>query len=232
MRLEVGCSGATLQVITGSIRTVGDLAYAEGVGVHELSAVVLVVVTGWTLANDFVDGLAHHDESSTQTMRPVDAVAPAAQFGLVVFAAFVMLGVTSEYTRDTIRTTLRVVPKRWPMLVVIATVGATVTAVAGFAAVVVSGVLVKQCCTAPRSRAVDAGTGRQAALIIALDGILVAGIAAIVRNSVATLFATNPAARGDFGSSGARVGLDPVRAAGALRAGDPNLYQRAWAPWC
>jgi ABC-2 type transport system permease protein len=189
------------------------------------SAVVLVVATAWTLANDFTYGLAHGDRPSAATMRPVDAVAPAVQFGLVVFAAFAMLGVTSEYTGGTIRTTLRAVPQRWPMLAAKATVSATVAAVAGFGAVAVSGVLAQvvlegHLAAGPSTLA----TAARAALIIALNAVFIAGVAAIVRNSVATLVASILTLVATLALPARVSAWTPSGAAGALLAGDPDVY--------
>jgi ABC-2 type transport system permease protein len=189
------------------------------------SAVIVVLATAWTLANDFTYGLAHGDRSSTATMRAVEAVAPAVQFGLVAFAAFVMVGVTSEYTGGTIRTTFLAVPQRWPMLAAKATVSATVAAVTGFGAVAVSGVLTKTVLAGHLSGGPSTlVTAARAALIIALDAVLVAGVAAIVRNSVGTLVTSILLLVVTLTLPERVSAWTPSGAAGALLTGDPTVY--------
>jgi ABC-2 type transport system permease protein len=193
-----------------------------------VAAIIVVVVTVWTLANDFSYDLAHGDRPSSDTMRSVDAVAPALQFGLVVFAAFVMVGVTSEYTGGTIRTTLLAVPQRWPMLAAKATVSATVAALTGFAVVALAGALAD----AVLQGHLAAGpstltTAARAALVIALDAVLVVGVAATLRNSVGTLVASMLLLVATLALPARVSAWTPSGAAGTLLAGDPDVYPAA-----
>jgi ABC-2 type transport system permease protein len=188
-------------------------------------AVVLLLATAWTLANDFTYGLMHGDRGASDTMRPVDAVAPALQLGLLVFAAFVMLSVTSEYAGATIRTTLRAVPQRWPMLAAKTAVSASIAAVTGFVAVALANMFaefVLKGHVAPGPSALV--TASRAGLIIALDSALVVGLGAVIRNSVGTLVASMLLLLATSALPARMSAWTPSGAAGAVLTGDPNLY--------
>jgi len=151
-------------------------------------AFVLICATAWTLANDFLYGLAHGDRSAGTTLAPVDAVAPAVQFGLLLIAAFVMLTVTSEYASGSIRSTLQAEPRRWLMLAAKTVVSASSAAVAAFVMVAAAGELVRL--TLGDHAAAGASgpaTAARAALIVGVDAVLVVGLAAMVRHSVGAL---------------------------------------------
>lgn len=148
----------------------------------------LVCVTAWTLANDFRYGLAHGDPTAGTTMRPVDAVAPAVQFGLLLLAAFAMLTVTAEYASGSIRSTLQAEPRRWVVLAAKTVVSASTAAVAAFATVAIAGVVVRLVLgNHAAAGASDPATAARAALVVLFDTVLVVGLGAIVRHSVGAL---------------------------------------------
>lgn len=79
-------------------------------------AMALTVATAMTLANDFLHSMRIGETPPDATLLPIDVVTQAVLTGLVVFAAFAMLPVTSEYTTGTIYSTLRAQPQRLRVL--------------------------------------------------------------------------------------------------------------------
>jgi len=151
-------------------------------------ASVLICATAWSLANDFVYGLARGDRGSGTTMEPIDAVAPAVQFGLLLLAAFVLLTVTSEYVSGSIRSTLLAEPRRWPMLAAKTAVSAFSAALVALVTVAVAGELVQLVLGehAAAGASIPA-TAARAALIVLVDAVIVVGLAVMVRHSVGAL---------------------------------------------
>jgi ABC-2 type transport system permease protein len=148
----------------------------------------LICATAWTLANDFLYGLAHGDPTAGTTMRPIDAVAPAVQFGLLLIAAFAMLPVTSEYASGSIRSTLQAEPRRRVMLAAKTVVSASSAAVAAFATVAAAGGIVRLTLgDHAEADASDPATAARAGLIVLVNAVIVVGLAAVVRHSVGAL---------------------------------------------
>ncbi len=152
-------------------------------------ASVVVCVTAWTLANDFVYDLAQGRKSPGATMAPVEAVAPALQSGLLLIVAFVMLTVTSEYASGSIRSTLQGEPRRWLVLLAKTLVSAPGAALVALAVVAAAGQVARLTLGehAAAGAASGASTATRAALLVLVDAVLVMGLAAMIRHSVGTL---------------------------------------------
>jgi ABC-2 type transport system permease protein len=153
-----------------------------------LGAALLTVVTALSLANDFVHGI-RIGERAVEARMPIDqAVGPAVIFGATAFLAFAMLPITAEYLTGSVRSTFLGQPRRRVVL------AAKTAVVAGCGLVfgVVTGAAAEAGCrlvlgvhTAP-----DGSPGSlplKVGVLLALDAVLVAGLATLLRSSVGTL---------------------------------------------
>jgi ABC-2 type transport system permease protein len=155
-----------------------------------LGAGVLTVLAALTLANDFVHGITIGDRAADATLPPDEAVGPAVLLGTAVFVAFAMLPVTSEYVTGSIRSTFLAQPRRRLVLAaktaVTAGSGLVVGVVTGWAAEAGSRLVLGD-------HAAPSGTPGPLALnvgaVLALDAVLVAGLASLLRSPVGTLAA-------------------------------------------
>lgn len=152
---------------------------------------VLVVVSGaaLTLANDYVHGISLGEHEATALVPAVGATAPAAQFGLVVFAAFAMLLITSEYSSGSIRSTFLAEPRRTLVVTgkacIAAVVGLFVGTVAGAAGLsLATAALGAHAAPAQEPLLV---TSLRVGLVFATSAVLVMGLGVLVRSSVGTL---------------------------------------------
>lgn len=151
----------------------------------------LIVVTAASLANDFLHGISIGEVEPAATMPTSDAAAPAVLAGLVVFAAFAMLPVTGEYSTGTLRSTLLAQPRRQLVLAckaaITATSGLVVGGLAGGLAEMASGLVLGA--RAEEMPGSSLATLARVAMLLALAGVLVVGLAVIVRSAVGTLAA-------------------------------------------
>lgn len=154
-----------------------------------VGTVILVVVTAATLGNDFVHGISNGEHPAQLTMRAIDALGSAVQFGLLTFAAFAMTLITSEYSSGSIRSTFQAQPRR----AVVLAGKTTIAAVVGFAAGCITGglglaagYLALNGHAAPFAET-PAVTVLRVGALFAVAAALVVAIGAIVRNAVGTL---------------------------------------------
>jgi ABC-2 type transport system permease protein len=147
-----------------------------------ISTVVLVAATAASLGNDFVHGLGIGEHPAGATMRVVDALSPAVQFGLLTFTAAAMTLITSEYSTGSIRSTFQAQPRRSVVLagktLVAAALGVVSGAVAGVLGVAAGSLMLAEH-TAPSAEAPVVTVARVAVLFVALG--------AIIRSAVGTL---------------------------------------------
>ncbi|MFI6513761.1 hypothetical protein ACIBCT_39680 [Streptosporangium sp. NPDC050855] len=152
-------------------------------------AVLTVVGIAGTLANDFVHGLGTGEHGTADTMAASDAAGPAVQFGLVVFAAFAMITITSEYATAGILATFQAEPRRVLVLAAKAAVAAGVGLPAGALAGCLATALAHLTLgghAAPASE-VAAVTGLRAGALFAVSAVLVVALGALIRSAVGTL---------------------------------------------
>jgi ABC-2 type transport system permease protein len=157
-----------------------------------LAGTVLVVVfIAVTLGNDFVHAIGIGEVAPDATKPIVDVVGPASFFGFAVFAAFAMLPLTTEYTTGSIRSTFQAQPRRQVVLASKAVIGVgaglLIGALAGWLAVVGGAFALGD------HAAVLAGAHVtipvKVAALLAVDAVLVFGLAATIRSAVGTLAA-------------------------------------------
>jgi ABC-2 type transport system permease protein len=155
-----------------------------------LGAALLTLVTAATLANDFGHDIAVGDRAPTDTLPAGQAVGPALLLGTTVFVAFAMLPVTAEYVTGSVRSTFLAQPRRRLVLAAKTAVVAGGGLVLGVVAGGVSAVVVRQVLG---EHAAPGGTPGALALkagaLLALDAVLVAGLASVLRSPVGTLAA-------------------------------------------
>lgn len=151
------------------------------------ASVVLILVTAFSLANDFLHDLATATPSST-SMAPVDALVPAVQLGQTVLVAFVMIAMTSEYATGAIRTTFLAEPRRGRVLAAKAVTSAGAATVAAFASSIAGLIIIELILG---DHAEPLGTDRwvislRVAAVVAATSVLVTAVGAIVRHAVGT----------------------------------------------
>ena len=199
---------------------------------------VVVAVTALSLANDVVLSAGDAKAPTAAGVPLVDVVAPALQFGQLVFAAFALQLIAAEYSTGSIRATLQAQPRR--------------------ALVVLSKAVIAAACGALLGALLGAATGEgarlvlgdhevpgqsltalaiRAAALLALVGVLVVGLGALLRSAVGTLSAATvllvgtlalpeTAGRWTPGPAGAAV-LDG--AAGSYSPGVGALVLAVWS---
>ncbi len=157
-----------------------------------LATVVLVGLTSLSLTNDFVRAVATGEQPEGATMRVVDAVGPALQFGQLAFAAFALQLITAEYSTGLIRATLRAQPRRQLVLgakaVVAGGTGAVVGAALGAVSAWGSAAVLGNHRAADEPGLVDLAV--RSAALAGLVGVLVVGLGAALRSAVGTLAAS------------------------------------------
>ncbi|MDA8368305.1 MAG: hypothetical protein M0026_00340 [Nocardiopsaceae bacterium] len=153
-----------------------------------LTTVALVVITAMSLANDFVYGISIDEVPADARMPMMDAVGPAVLFGQVAFAAFAMQLVTAEYSTGEIRSTLRGQPDRTTVVaaksLIAAVCGLAVGAASGTLAAGTTRLILADNLASPESYPAVA---LRCGLLMAVVGILVVAVGALLRNAVATL---------------------------------------------
>ncbi|WP_286344974.1 hypothetical protein [Frondihabitans sucicola] len=156
-----------------------------------LGTVLLVLITATSLGNDFVHGGDLGEHPADAVMPAVHALGPAIQFGLVTFAAFAMMLITSEYSTGSIRSTLLAEPRRQVVLASKALVGFVAGLVVG-AAVGALGLAASELALQGHAAAATenpAVTVVRVAGLFALAAVLVVALGAIIRSAVGTLAA-------------------------------------------
>lgn len=154
-----------------------------------IGTVMLIAITSSTLGNDFVHGIGIGEHPASQTMPSIDALGPAVQFGLLTFAAFAMVLITSEYACGSIRSTFQAQPRRAVVLAGKTVVGAVVGLVSGCVAGglgLAAAYLALDGHAAPAAES-PALTVLRVGALFAVAAVLVIAIGAIVRNGVGTL---------------------------------------------
>ncbi len=154
-----------------------------------LGVPIVVIVTAFTLANDFVVGLGSGEHPGVEVMPIGDAIGPAVQFGMVVLAAFAMSPITTEYSTRTIASTLAAQPRRARVLsaktLIVAAVGLVVGVMSGVAGVALVDVALQGHLAPGGENPIL--TGLRVGALFAATAVLALGIGAIVRSSVGTL---------------------------------------------
>lgn len=190
-----------------------------------VGAALLTVTTAAALANDFVHGIAIGERAATETLPPGQAVGPAVLLGTTVFVAFAMLPVTAEYATGSVRSTFLAQPRRRLVLAAKTTVvaggGMLLGVVAGAASVVaVRGVLGVHAAVA----GTPGGLGLKAGALLALDAVLVAGLASVLRSPVGTLAVGVTITAALLALPDRLNAWTPAGAALRLIGGDPGQY--------
>lgn len=154
-----------------------------------IGTVLLVVATAASLGTDFVHGISTGEHPGHAMMRTIDALGPAVQFGLLAFAAFAMVLITSEYATGSIRSTFQAQPRRAVVLASKTIVGAVVGFVTGCITGglgLAAGHLALLGHAAPFAEP-PAVTVLRVGVLFAAAAVLVVAIGAILRSAVGTL---------------------------------------------
>lgn len=154
-----------------------------------VGTVVLVLVTAASLGNDFVHDIGTGDRPAQATMRAIDALGPAVQFGLLTLAAFAMVLITSEYSSGSIRSTFQAQPRRAVVLAGKTVVGVVVGFLSGCAT---AGLGLAAATFALAGHAAPLAeppvvTMLRVGAVFAAAVVLLVAIGAILRHSVGTL---------------------------------------------
>lgn len=191
-----------------------------------ISTVVLVAVTAASLGNDFVHGLSLGEHPAGTTMRVVDVLGPAVQFGLLTFTAAAMTLITSEYSTGSIRSTFQAQPRRWVVLagktLVAVALGVVSGAVAGGLGVA-AGSLTLAGHAAPAAESAAVTVARVAALF-GVVAVLVVALGAIIRSAVGTLSVGLVLLVGMLAMPPSMSVWTPAGAAGRFVTGDGTDY--------
>ncbi len=189
----------------------------------------LVGLTSFSLANDFVRGVATGEQPQGATMRTVDAVGPALQLGQLALAAFALQLITAEYSTGLIRATLRAQPRRQLVLGAKALVAGATAAAAGAATGALSawgsGVVLGGDRAADGPGTLDLAL--RSAALAGLVAVLVVGLGAALRSAVGTLAASAALLLGTLALPAGPGRWTPGQAGAALLEGPPGSWESA-----
>lgn len=154
-----------------------------------VATLVLVVVTAASLGNDFVRGIDIGEQPPGATQNAVEVLGPAVQFGLLTFAAFAMLPITSEYSSGSIRSTFQAQPRRGIVLAgktaIVLAVGVLAGSVTGALGLAMSYLALADHAAPPAEPPVV--TVFRIGALFAVAAILIIAVGTIVRSAVGTL---------------------------------------------
>jgi ABC-2 type transport system permease protein len=190
-----------------------------------LATALLTVATAVTLANDFVHDITIGERAVAGTLPPEQAVGPAVLFGTTVFVAFAMLPITAEYVTGSVRSTFLAQPRRRVVLAAkTAVVGGSglVVGIATGAVAVAGSRLVLGVHAAPSGT--PGPLPLKVGVLLALDAVLVAGLASLLRSPVGTLAAGVVLTTATMALPDSLNAWTPAGAALRLLAGDAGQY--------
>lgn len=150
-------------------------------------AVLLVLVTATSLANDFVLDVTRGAVAAGGLMTVTEALTPAVQAGLALVVAFAMLPTTSEFGTGSISSTLCAQPLRGRVLHAKAAVAVAVAVPAGLVTALLGRLIVGLVLGGHAGPDDLSPVVLRVGLLFGLCAVLAVGIAAVLRSSIGTL---------------------------------------------
>jgi ABC-2 type transport system permease protein len=166
----------------------GKVWSVRGPSLWLVGALLMCLVTAWSLANDFVHSISTGEQPPGAQLPVIDALGPAVTFAQVAVVGFAMHLVTPEYASGSIGPTFLSQPRRWVVVAAKALTAAGVAAVVGLAvgALTAWGIeLVLGDALGARIGLAPAGVGT--AVVFGCAAIVGVGLAFVLRSAVGAL---------------------------------------------